>query len=249
MRRLLASAALAAALSAQSAAAFDIGAMTEEERSSFQAEVRAYLLEHPEVLNEMVAGLESRQAAQQAEADVALIDANRDVIFDDPASWVGGNPEGSITLVEFVDYRCGYCRKAYADVAELVGGDGDIRFVIKEFPILGPESDLSARFAIATLQVAGPEAYEKVHNAFYTDFRGEVTPDTLAAFATSLGIDPAPILAKLDAPEVTKIIDDNHALAQRLQINGTPGFVMGDKLLRGYVPLQGMQAMLADLRG
>ena len=134
-------------------------------------------------------------------------------------------------------------------MAELVGGDGDIRFVIKEFPILGPESDLSARFAIATLQVAGPEAYEKVHNAFYTDFRGEVTPDTLAAFATSLGIDPAPILAKLDAPEVTKIIDDNHALAQRLQINGTPGFVMGDKLLRGYVPLEGMQAMLADLRG
>ena len=104
-------------------------------------------------------------------------------------------------------------------------------------------------FAIAALQVAGPEAYAKVNAGFYERFRGDVTPETLSAFATDLGLDPAPILAKMDTPEVAKVIQDNHALAQRLQISGTPTFVMGDQMVRGYVPLNEMQAVVAEERG
>ena len=151
-------------------------------------------------------------------------------------------------MVEFIDYRCGYCRKAHAEVAQLIQSDGDIRYIVKEFPILGEQSVIAARFAIATLQVAGSEAYEKVNAGFYESFRGDVSIETLTAFADSFDIDAEPIIAHMDAPEVTKVIEENHLLAQRLQISGTPTFVMGDQMLRGYAPLNEMQAIVAGER-
>ena len=133
-------------------------------------------------------------------------------------------------------------------MAELVKSDGDIRYVVKEFPILTEESLIAARFAVAALQVAGPEAYQKINAGFYESFRGDVTNDTLSAFATGLGIDPAPIMAAMSSPEVEKVIAANHALAQRLQISGTPTFVLGDEMLRGYVPLDAMREIVAKVR-
>ena len=241
-------AALMIAVSAP-ALAFDLKAMSADETAAFGAAVRAYLLEHPEVLTEAITVLNQREAEQAARQDVALVKANESDLFADPASYVGGNPDGDITVVEFIDYRCSYCKKAHAEVHDLVTGDGNIRYVVKEFPILSEESVTAARFAIATLQVAGPEAYAKVNAGFYESFRGEITPDTLRAFATDLGIDPAPVLARMDAPEVTQVIEDNHALAQRLQISGTPTFVMGRQMIRGYVPLAAMQSVVAQERG
>ncbi len=229
--------------------AFDLKAMTDEEKAAFGEAVRSYLLESPEVLNEAIAVLNQRQAEEAAKQDVSLVKANADDLFSDPASFVGGNPDGDVTVVEFIDYRCGYCKKAHSEVKELVESDGNIRYIVKEFPILSEESAIAARFAIAALQVTGPEAYAKINAGFYESFRGEVTPDTLSAFAGDLGLDAAPILARMDAPEVTKVIADNHALAQRLQISGTPTFVMGGQMLRGYVPLEAMQAAVAEERG
>jgi protein-disulfide isomerase len=231
------------------ALALDLAAMSAEERAAFNAAVRAYLLDNPEVLSEAIAVLNQRQADQAALQDVALVKANEGDLFSDPASFSGGNPEGDVTVVEFIDYRCSYCRKAHAEVHELITRDGNIRYVVKEFPILSEESVTAARFAIATLQVAGPEAYAKVNAGFYESFRGEISPDTLRSFAASLGIDAAPILARMDAPEVTRVIADNHALAERLQISGTPTFVMGRQMIRGYVPLDAMQAVVAEERG
>ncbi|WP_343082043.1 DsbA family protein [Ostreiculturibacter nitratireducens] len=240
---------LAALLLATPALAFDPAAMSESEREAFRAEVRAYLLENPEVLMEAISALEAKQAEAQIAEDANLILANAADIYDDGWSWVGGNPEGNITIVEFVDYRCGYCRKAHPDVQALVDGDDDIRYVIKEFPILGDQSVIASRFAIATLRVAGEDAYKKVHDGFYEDFRGDVTVDTLSAFAEDLGLDTDAILAAMDAPEVTKIIEENHLLAQRLKISGTPTFVLGDQMVRGYVPLDAMQSIVAEVRG
>lgn len=231
------------------ALALDFKAMSEEEKAAFGAAVRAYLLENPEVLTEAIEVLNQRQAGTEAENDRALVTANADAIFKDGVSYVGGNPEGDITVVEFIDYRCGYCKKAHPDVKELIATDGNIRFIVKEFPILGEQSVLASQFAIAALQVAGPEAYEKINAGFYESFRGDMTPDTLAAFARDLGLDPAPILARMDAPEIAKIIADNHALAQRLKISGTPTFVMGGQMIRGYVPLATMQETVAGERG
>jgi protein-disulfide isomerase len=229
--------------------AFDPAAMTDAERAAFGAEVRAYLIAHPEVLIEVSDALKARQAAEQAKGDSGLIAANAAEIFNDSTSFVAGNPQGSLTLVEFLDYRCGYCRKAHHDVAELVSTDGDIRYVVKEFPILGDESILASRFAIATLQVAGPEAYQKVNAGFYESFRGDVSLDTLTAFAKELGLDPTPIFAVMNNPEVTEVIAKNHILAQKLQIEGTPAFVLGDQMLRGYLPLKTMRDIVAEVRG
>lgn len=240
---------LAALLLATPAHPFDVGSMTEDEQAAFGAAVRSYLLENPEVLQEVVDALETKRASEQVATDAALIAANAAEIFADGVSYVGGNPEGSLTVVEFIDYRCGYCRKAHADVAELVRTDGDIRYIVKEFPILGEQSMIAARFAIATLAVAGVEAYEKVNAGFYESFRGDVGLDTLTTFAEDLGLDPAPILAAMDGPEVGGIIENNHLLGQRLSIAGTPTFVIGDQMLRGYAPLEAMRALVAEERG
>lgn len=235
--------------SAAPAFAFDPSAMTPTERDAFRAEVRAYLVENPEVLVEAMHALEGRQAEAQARADTDLVAANSADLFQDAASFSGGNPEGDLTMVEFIDYRCGYCRKAHSEVKSLVTDDGKLRYVVKELPILSPESEVAARFAVATLQVAGPEAYAKINSGLFEDFRGDITPDTLAAFARDLGIDAAPIVARMQAPEVSKVLADNQALAQRLQIQGTPTFVLGNQMLRGYVPLPAMQQIVAQERG
>lgn len=243
----LAALAMTAALSLP-AQALDLKDMSAAEREAFQAEIRAYLLENPEVIMEAVAVLEQRQAQEQAQADVDLVKANADALFTDDRSWTGGNPEGDITLVEFMDYRCGYCRRAFPEVETLVELDGNIRVIVKEFPILGEQSMLAARFAIATLQKAGDEAYKQVHDALMT-FNGDITETALRRLGDGFGLEVETIIDHMDSDAVTDVIAANHALAQRMNITGTPSFVMGDQMLRGYVPLEAMQQIAADIRG
>lgn len=221
--------------------------MTDAERSAFRDEVRAYLLENPEVLIEAMTALEAKQQAEQANNDLTLLRDNSEEIFRDPASWAGGNLEGDITLVEFVDYRCGYCRKAHDEVAELVQSDGNIRFVLKEYPILGEESLVASRFAIAVRQLAGDEAYKQAHDTLIA-FRGDINTDTLSRLASDMGLDSAAILARMDAPEVTAVIEANHALATKLDVSGTPTFVIDQTMVRGYVPLDGMRQIVDGQR-
>ncbi|PTE23488.1 disulfide bond formation protein DsbA [Cereibacter changlensis JA139] len=221
--------------------------MTDAERTAFRAEVRAYLVENPEVLIEAMTALEAKQQAEQANNDLTLLRDNSEEIFRDPASWAGGNLEGDITLVEFVDYRCGYCRKAHDEVAELVQSDGNIRFVLKEYPILGEESLVASRFAIAVRQLAGDEAYKQAHDTLIA-FRGDINTDTLGRLASDMGLDSAAILARMDAPEVTAVIEANHALATKLDVSGTPTFVLDRTMVRGYVPLDGMRQIVEGQR-
>ncbi|MBT9245003.1 DsbA family protein [Gemmobacter fulvus] len=236
-----------ALLLAMPAQAFDPAAMTDAERDAFGAQVRAYLMENPEVLMEAIAVLEQRQQDDSAQADLALMAENKEAIFNDGVSWVGGNPDGDITMVEFIDYRCGYCRKSYEETEELVKTDGNIRFVVKEFPILGEGSMISSQFAIAVKQVAGDAAYKKAHDALIT-LRGDATPEAMAALATELGLDSAEILAKMDTPEVMAVIQANHDLGTTLQINGTPSFIIDQTMVRGYVPLDAMRQIVDGQR-
>ena len=240
---------VALALTANPAIAFDVTAMTDAERAALGTEIRAYLLANPEVLIEVSQELDKKQAAQQAQGDAQLIAANEADLYSDAASFIGGNPDGDVTVVEFLDYRCGYCRKAHAEVTSLIGSDKNIRYIVKEFPILGEDSLTASKFAIAALRTAGPEAYARISAGFYKSFRGDITPDTLGAFATKLGIDPKPILAGMDDPEVMKIIEANHDLASRMQISGTPAFIIGDQMVRGYVPAAQLKAIVEDTRG
>lgn len=240
--------ALAAAVATTPLAAQGLTDMTDAERAAFRGEIRDYLLENPEVLLEAIAVLEQRQAQAESVQDSAMVISNAEAIFESPHDWEGGNPDGDIVLVEFMDYRCGYCRRAQPEVDRLISTDGNIRYIVKEFPILGDESVMASRFAISTLQNLGDEAYELVHVALM-QMRGDVTEDSLTRLAESLELDAETILAGMDSPEVDEVISANHALAGILQISGTPTFVMNDQLLRGYAPYEGMAAMVAELRG
>ncbi|MEO1106390.1 MAG: DsbA family protein [Pseudomonadota bacterium] len=238
---------LGLSLIAGPAQALDLNAMSDAERAEFGAQVREYLLENPEVILEAINILEQRNAAAEAAADKDLVAANVDELFDDGYSWVGGNPDGDITLVEFMDYRCGYCRRAVPEVAQLLEADGNIRLVIKEFPILGDASVLSSRFAVATKHVAGDDAYKQVHDALL-EFTGEPSEVTLRRISDGLGLDSDAIIAAMDSDQVTDEITRTRALAQRMQISGTPSFVLGTEMLRGYLPADQMQQIADGVR-
>ena len=240
-------AAACVAMLASPLAAFDINAMSEAEREAFRAEVRAYLVDNPEILLEAIDALEQRQATERATEDSGLIAENAKEIFDDGYSWTGGNPNGDITIVEFLDYRCGYCQRAHPLVNELIASDGNIRYVIKEFPILGEQSLLASRFAIAVKDVAGDAAYAEVHNSLM-NLRGNVTMQALSNLSEQLDLEPSKIFDAMKSPVVQERIAANRALAQRLSINGTPSFIFERQLRRGYLPLDEMRDIVAEER-
>lgn len=240
--------ALCLGFAAHPAMALDLSAMTPEERTAFGEQVRSYLMENPQVIMEAVNALEQQQANAQAQADVDLVAQNADAIFNDGFSYVGGNPDGDVTLVEFMDYRCGFCKRAFGEVEQLLADDGNIRFVVKEFPILGEQSVLASRFAMATKLVEGDEAYKAIHDALM-EYNGEITLPALRRLAGTFGHDAETIEGRMEDPEITDSLRATRELAQRLQINGTPTFVLSDEMLRGYLPADQLQMIVDDKRG
>lgn len=228
------------------AMAFDISAMTDDEKAAFGEAVRDYLIENPQVLIESINVLENRQAQDAAQTDLQLVEANSDALFDDGHSWVGGNPDGDLTMVEFIDYRCGVCRQFNAEVHDAVEEDGNIRLILKEFPILGEESVLSSRFAISVHQIAGDEAYKKAHDALMA-LRAPATDESLRGIAEEIGVDADAIMAHMDTEAVNTVLQKNHELGQTMAIQGTPTFVIGDQMLRG-VPRAGVAQTIAQIR-
>ena len=191
MKRTLFAALLA--MTALPAHALDLSAMTEAEKAAFGQAVKDYLMENPQVLVEAINKLEERQAAAEAQNDKQLVATNAKEIFEDGHSWVGGNPEGDVTIVEFMDNRCSYCKKANTEVDQLLKKDGKIRFVVKEFPILGPQSELAARFAVAVQQVAGDALPAAVGEAL-----GCLARASLVEQALALLIGAQPEIAQLE---------------------------------------------------
>lgn len=233
-------------LTATPTLAFDISSMSEAEKAAFGDAVREYLMANPEVLIESINVLEERRAADAADNDKQLVAANRADLFEDGHSWVGGNPEGSLTIVEFIDYRCGYCRKVNDEVHALVREDGDIRLILKEFPILGQDSDMSSRFAVAVKQVAGDEAYMRAHDKLIA-LRGPATIEAMKHIAGEIGVDADEVVNTMNTEPVSAVLRANHQLAERMAIMGTPTFVIGDELLRG-VPGAGLANAVEQVR-
>jgi len=257
MFRPFAASAVSAALLLAAPLAAQTGAFSEPlgdaERAGLRAEIRAYLMEHPEVIFEAVAEYERRTMAQQADMDATLVEINADEIFTDGHSWVGGNPEGDITLVEFMDYRCGFCRRAFPQMMDFANDDGNVRLILKELPILGPQSEVMSRFAVAVLQLGDDAQYFAAHERLL-EWEGDLPDSALGAMAEELGLEAGAVLARMRSAEVSEVLAANRALAQRLQINGTPSFVMGTpegpaELLRGFLPAQELHGVAAQLRG
>lgn len=217
--------------------AMDINNLTNADRKVLQKEIRRYILENPDIIFEAADIVRKREAALEVQEDEELIQSNFKEIFYDNYSYVGGNPDGDITIVEFVDYKCGYCRKAAELVRELIAKDDNIRFVVKEFPILGEASLVSSKFAIAVKNIGGPEKYKVAHDILLA-LTAEPTEIYLRRIAKELELNPEELFEAMQSDLVTQEIDQTGELAQKLQISGTPTFILGDQFLRGFVPLE-----------
>ena len=206
--------------------------------------VREYLIEHPEVLIEAQQALQAKRAAQEAEQARQAIQLYRDELLHDPEAPVAGNPDGAITLVEFFDYRCGYCRRVKPTVETLLAENDDLRFVFKEFPILGPESTEAARAALAARNQGN---YEAFHWALM-EAEGSFDRDHILSVARSVGLDDQRLARDMEEPALDALIARNAELANALGIGGTPAFVIGDRLIGGALPLEHFRAAIADAR-
>ena len=229
------------------ASAQNFNNMSDADTEAFGAAVRAYLLDNPEVIMEAVDILQKRQKQDAVTSDLDLVTQYSDQIFNDGFSHISGNPDGPIQIVEFSDYKCGYCKKAFPEILQLIDANPDIRFVLKEYPILGAESVLASRAAISVLINEGDETYERFHNALMRE-NGPLTDLSLPLIAEGLGIDSAKMIETMNTSLVTQIIQTNRSLGQQMQISGTPTFVVGTQMLRGYVPLASMQQIVDDVR-
>ncbi len=206
--------------------------------------IRDYLLEHPEILAEAEQVLAARRAAQEAEEERSAIRAHRAALLADPEAPVGGNPDGAITVVEFFDYRCGYCRRVKPTLETLIAENDDLRVVYKEFPILGMESLEAARAALASRAQGGYGAF----HAALMDADGSFSRDHIMEVARSVGLDDERLARDMDDPAIDGLIQQNILLAQDLGIRGTPAFVIGERLVRGAMPIARFRAVIADAR-
>lgn len=246
LAQLAASTTLAASL-AFGASALDISALNDDERTAFRAEIRAYLMENPEVLMEAVDVYNQRIAAAQEANESDILAAHADAIFNNENDLVYGNPDGDVVFVEFLDYRCGYCKKAHPEVMSLLKQDGNIKLIVKEYPVLGEESLLASRFALAVKATNGMEAYGRVHDALMETRKG-VTEGMLKRIAKDLDLDADAVFDAIDDPSVVATLTANQEIGQALQITGTPTFIMNTEMVRGYVPFDSMVEIVAELR-
>ena len=207
---------------------------------------RDYILENPEVLVQAVRVLRDRRQLADQTRNRATLAAKRDELAADPAAPVGGNPDGNVTVVEFFDYNCPYCKAVYPRIAQLLAEDDQIRFVYKEWPILGPVSELAAKMALAVWK-QDPDKYEAFHAALLS-VRGRLTEDAVFAAAQGLGLDVERLKSRMQAPEIAADLARNKALAGSLGITGTPAFVVGENLVPGAASLAQMKALVDRAR-
>jgi protein-disulfide isomerase len=214
------------------------------ELDPFEQRVREYLLKNPEVIIEALRILQERQRAAEAENSKRTIAERSDEILNDPAAPVGGNAVGDVTLVEFFDYNCPYCRRVAPTVTELEEADPDLRLVYKEYPILGPGSEFAARAALASRRQG---KYVPFHNALMRATE-QVTEETVIQIARGAGLDTKQLRADMQDPAIQEAIARNLQLANALGITGTPSFIIGQEVVPGAVGLRTLQSLIARAR-
>ncbi|MEM1343444.1 MAG: DsbA family protein [Pseudomonadota bacterium] len=243
---LAATLALATPALAQEQSAAPPPAMSEAQRTVLGNEIRDYLLKNPEVILEAIQILEDRREQAESAADGGLVAEHAEALFADGYSYVGGNPDGDVTLVEFIDYRCGFCKRAHPIVEELLERDPNIRLVVKEFPILGPQSVAAGRMALAALTVDRTR-YAALNDALLT-YPGQLDETSAYRIAKEAGYDVAALKDAAAAEEIDAKLEANYALARNLGLQGTPSFVIGNQIVRGFLPLDQMLATVVRAR-
>lgn len=221
-------------------------AFTPEQEKQFGAYIREYLVKNPEVIVEALQELERRRNAAKGARITNFINLSRQAIFHAKGSPVSGNPDGDVTIVEFFDYNCPYCKKVTPGLFGMLKKDGKTRLVYKEFPILGEASVYAAKAALAVAR-QNPELYERFHIALLGT-RGRLSESSILATAKKTGVNVDRMKSDMKAPEIQKEIDRNKAIANHLGINGTPAFLIGNKVMSGLQSEGALQAAVNAVR-
>jgi protein-disulfide isomerase len=221
-------------------------ALNDEERSQVEGIIRNYLIANPEIIRDAINALQLKEDAAAQQQQVSMIGDNKKLIFSSSRQVVLGNPKGDVTLVEFFDYNCGYCRRAHADMKQLIAEDPNLRVVLKEFPILGDGSVQAAQIAVAVL-LTSPDKYPAFHDELISE-KGAVDGDKALAVAQDIGLDPAVLRAKADSDEVKANINEVRDLAQKLDLTGTPSYVTASAVVVGAVGYDNLKAEIAKAR-
>lgn len=216
------------------------------QKKAIEQIVRDLLRDNPEILIEAVHAARAKQEAAAAAKAKQALDEHRQELERSPTSPVIGNPDGDVTVVEFFDYRCPYCKRVHPVVVELIKTDPKVRVVLKELPILGPESVLATRAALA-VHLTQPAKYRAFLDALLDD-KGRVTREHLAEVARGAGIDVQAMEKAMNDPRIERTIAENMGLAEALGINGTPAFVVGRDLAPGAVDLETLRGLVAKAR-
>lgn len=206
--------------------------------------IHDYFLAHPEFMVEVLRAAEAKMKDDKAEDAKGLIAAKQNELLHDASAPIAGNPDGDVTIVEFFDYRCPYCKQVEPSLETLIKEDGKIRVVYKEFPVLGPASVYASRIALAARKQG---KYAAFHDAMMAK-KGQITEDIVLAVAKAAGLDMDRIKVDMNAPEVNEIIARNKALASTLEIGGTPTFIIGDKLMPGAGDIDELRKMVESAR-
>ena len=203
--------------------------------------IEQYIRSHPEVIEQSLQALEAkREAEEKIRQKAALIKRQQDLL-NDPSSPVSGNPDGAVTLVEFFDYRCGFCKRSAGAVTQIQKDDPRVRVIYKDFPILGEPSELAAKAALAANLQGKHQAF---HEAALAS-KNEMTKSELLRIAGEVGLDAARLETDMANPEWQSVIDRNRALARDLGITGTPGFIVGTELVPGALDVKGLKELIA----
>jgi protein-disulfide isomerase len=205
-------------------------------RAEIEAVVRDTILDHPELIPEAMQRLQDRQTSK-------VIAANKDAIFTPVGSAWAGNPDADLTIVEYFDYNCGFCRASLPTIDALLKSDPNLKIVFRELPVLSEESAVAAKLSLAAAKAGKFGAF---HEALYAG--GPLTSASMAAAARTAGLDPEQLRQKAEAPAIEDAIRANIALAGPLGISGTPAWVIGDHVVSGAMSLEQMQAAIAEAR-
>lgn len=208
--------------------------------------VSDYLRNNPEIVIEAIEILRTREKNSAKSQEQYLIKAARNKLYGDNSSPISGNKNGDVTIVEFFDYNCGYCKKVFSFIPTLLRQDTNLRFIFKELPILSPDSEMAARAALAVWNY-NKEKYFQFHKALM-ETRIRLSKDNVMRIAKKLGIDVTLIEKEMGSDEITKILLRNQNLARNLGIKGTPAFVIGEQIIPGAIGLAKFQKIISEIR-
>jgi protein-disulfide isomerase len=208
-------------------------------KEEIESIVHEYIMENPEIIADAIYLLQERAEADKAKQASEALQNMQDALTNSELDPVGGNTEGSITIVEFFDYNCGYCKRASGTLQQLVKDNPNLKVVYKEWPILSESSSIAAKIALA-INLAEPTKYEEFHHTLLSA-RSIRSAEDVWKIAEQVGIDRSAAEAKLNSPEVEQHLTQTSALAQNLGITGTPAFIVGDKILKGAYPIEQIQ--------